>query len=153
MRTLRFVALLALMWVGCVVALLVALRLTGLVGFVAGLSMLGAWTAHTLESSVCRDDLLLALQRCGMAEKEAAIHQGITPQQFSNQLAGDEMVSLWRLASLPAAFWVEFATLRLERFSAGIVITSQEVIALVQSVRELTAEQQQAQPVRNREAA
>lgn len=153
MRTLRFVALLALMWVGIAVALVMAVWVFGIIGFAVGALLAAAWTGHTLESSVCRDDLELALMRSGIAAKEAAITLGITAQQWSNQLAGDEMVSLWRLANLPAAFWIEFAKLRLERFSAGIVITSQEVIALVQSVRELTAEQQQAQPVRNREAA
>jgi hypothetical protein len=149
-RTLRLIGVVAVLWVVCVLALLILLRLCGYPGFIVGLMVLTAWLGHTLESRAACADIERALMACGIAKKEAAITMGVTPQQFGNQLAGDEMLSFSRLASLPPAFWIAFAKARLERFSTGVVIESQELVDLINAVQALVPT---VRPARKSEAA
>ena len=53
--------------------------------------------------------LSLALARCGMSHKQAAITQGLDVAQWSRQVNGqDAHVSVQRLTKMPRAFWLEF---------------------------------------------
>jgi hypothetical protein len=138
-RYLRLFALAAAIWIGAMLVFLAALLILGYFGVVLSAGLLAAWAGHTLASQRVCDDLELALMRAGVSDKEAAYAMGITPQQWTNQKAGDEMASLWRAAELPVAVWVEFAKLRLERFTNAVVVEKAEMAMLIEEVRELAA--------------
>lgn len=139
-RYLRTLAILAIVWCAAMLVFTAALLILGYFGLALTAGLLAAWVGHTLASQRVCDDLELALMRCGVSDKEAALCMGITPQQWSNQKAGDEMASLWRAAELPVAVWVEFAKLRIERFTTEGYMVKAEVVALLDTVKELTRE-------------
>jgi hypothetical protein len=105
------------------------------------------WTTHTLESKGAADDFRLALVDCGLSDKAAALSMGISEPQLSRQLAGLEMLSAWRMASLPPAFHVAYAKRRLARFGDYSVLEDGTLRELVKAVHAL------ARPSISREVA
>ncbi len=55
--------------------------------------------------------ITLALSRCGLSQKDAALTMGLDPAQWSRQLHGEGHVSMQRLQRLPVEFWREFLPL------------------------------------------
>jgi hypothetical protein len=103
---------------------------------VGGLLGIG-WTAHTPDSKGFADDVRLALVDCGLSDKAAAIAMGISEPQLSRQFAGLEMLSAWRMASLPPAFHVALAKRRLARFGTYSVLEDGPLQELVKAVHTL----------------
>lgn len=66
------------------------------------------WCSHTDRSRVLAGIVLEAIHACGWKQEYAAARLGISPAQFSRQLAGVESLSLWRLAELPDEFHREY---------------------------------------------
>jgi hypothetical protein len=91
-----------------VVAAIVALALTG-----------AAWLGHTERSAQLRDVFLHALLDARLSRKAAAIDMGLTPSQLSDQVAGQEHLSCWRLAQLSDTVLVRFGIGLVRTFGGG----------------------------------
>lgn len=85
-----------------------------------------AWAGHTDISREWSQDIVLALAFCGIKHESAAATMEIHPADFSRQLSGRDPLNLWRLASLPASFWMALFALRVARIG-GLVLTPEQL--------------------------
>lgn len=99
------------------------------------LPLVAAWVGHTDASREWAQDIASALAGCGLKHEAAAAVMEIHPADFSRQLSGRDPLNLWRLASLPAGFWLALFALRVGRIG-GVVWTADQV-ALVRGAAEM----------------
>ena len=83
-----------------------------------------AWMGHTEESRQLALDIAVALD-AHMERKEAAALMGLHPADLSKQLAGRDPLNAWRLANLPACFWLAFLVARAKRIGAELMTADQ----------------------------
>lgn len=89
----------------------------------------GAWCGHTEASRTFAQDVVLAFEDAHLKREYAAREMGITPPMLARQLAGQEPLNLWRLASLPAEFHAAFLVRRARR--VGGEFLSDRQLALI----------------------
>lgn len=87
-----------------------------MIGFVA------AWTGHTDESRQLAEDVTRAIDAVFDKREAAAVVMGLHPADLSRQLAGRDPLNAWRLAHLPASFWLAFLCARARRFGAEVLL-------------------------------
>jgi hypothetical protein len=90
--------------------------------------LLTAWAGHTDASRELSMDIGLSLIAADMKRREAAELMGITESELSRQLAGAEPLSAWRLANLPAEFWMALWTRRAKRIGAEFLTPEQTAL-------------------------
>lgn len=105
-------------------------------------TILGLWSA-TNAALELRDDVLLAARRAGMADKAVAGWLDIGKSQLSDQLALRGHLSLWRCASLPREFWVQFLIVRAHRYGLRVLADD----ALTQLVKDVSTMMDQRKKV------
>jgi hypothetical protein len=93
-----------------------------------------AWLKHTPDSAAMAEDVRGALGDIGWSDKMAALTCDVGISHWSMQMAGTEMLSAWKLASLPPEFHIAFARRRLARFGEFMVLESGPLTALVERV-------------------
>lgn len=90
----------------------------------------------TPRADALRRRVVLALDRAGISQKDAAITMKLTEQRLSEALNGKSPLSVFRLADLPDAFWDAFDALNVEE-RGGVVVVSPHLARLVRGVDQL----------------
>lgn len=80
-----------------------------------------AFTGHTDRSRALAQDIVAALAVAGIKHESAADECGLDAKRFSRALAGSEALNIWRLANLPASFWLALIGLIAVRFGASLI--------------------------------
>lgn len=88
-------------------------------------AILTPWAGHTDASRELAEDMTAALADCGLSQKTAALEMGVHPSDLNRQMAGRDPLNLWRLTSLPGAFWVAFLARRSQRIGAALITPDQ----------------------------
>jgi hypothetical protein len=88
---------------------------------------------HDPASQEFAGDVVLALKRAGLSQKEAAFKMGIRETQLAAQLAGREHLSAWRLARIDGSFQRHLFTIRLTRIGCDVLEPGElrELVAFV----------------------
>jgi hypothetical protein len=98
--------------------------------------------AHTEESAKLAEDIRAAWRDVDISQEKVALSIDVPKSHLSDQMAGREMLSAWKLWSLPAAFKVALAKRILARYAPDVVVIESEAL------RELVGVIQEMQPRR-----
>lgn len=84
--------------------------------------VVSAWNGHTEQSRIVATAFVRALAVSGLKHGSAADQMGLDEKRLGRALAGAEPLNLWRVASLPASFWLAFLGLLAAHFGASLLL-------------------------------